>query len=317
MVWSSPVHQGNWRINGTAAVTHNYPVVVMSFDRPHYLEAVLKGLVAQLNCDLANRSISLFQDGAVNAISGEQRGDQKDVDACAQLFRQYFPDGNVLQSSTNLGTALNFDRAEKYVFETLGANAAIFFEDDLEITPHYVFSLDHLLMHALADERVGYVAVYGYHRTPLGEQRQAPGKLIPLQHNWGFGLTKRQWQKTREYTDAYLDVVSANDYRSRDAARVRELFASWKLGYPGSSQDIAKTLACCLTGAVKLNIQACLGKYLGATGVHMTKEMYEQLGYEATEMYPDPVAEFEELTSERYDTIFNLQMEWATAKRRQ
>ena len=87
-------------------------------------------------------------------------------------------------------------------------------------------------MHALADERVGYVAVYGNHRTPLGEQRHAPGKLIPLQHNWGFGLTKRQWQKNREYTDAYLDVVSANDYRSRDAARVRELFASWKLWIP-------------------------------------------------------------------------------------
>ena len=73
MVQASPMHHGNWRINDSAAVAHNDPIVVMSFDRPHYLEAALKGVVAQLNCELADRSISLFQDGAVNAISGEQR----------------------------------------------------------------------------------------------------------------------------------------------------------------------------------------------------------------------------------------------------
>jgi predicted SAM-dependent methyltransferase len=299
----------------SASITnHDHPIIVMSFNRPRYLEAVLKGLVAQVGCRLSERSISLFQDGAVNRFSGERRAEQSDIDACVQLFQKYFPQGRIFYSNVNVGIALNFERAEKHAFETLNAEAAIFFEDDLEVSPYYLYSLDHFLSRALVDERVGYVAVYGYHRTPLHEQEKAPGKLVLLEHNWGFGLTKRQWTKNRHYTDAYVDLVRNCDYRLRDTKRIYRLFASWGLGCPGDSQDVAKTLACCLTGGVKLNIQACLGKYIGAAGVHMKKEMYERLGYEATAIYPVAVTEFEELTTKRYNEIFKVQMKWATER---
>jgi hypothetical protein len=299
---------------GTIALNtnHDFPIAVMSFDRPHYLEAVLKGLSVQTGCGLPTRSISLFQDGAVNPFSGQQRANDKDIDACVELFQKYVPHGTIFRSCNNLGVALNFDRAERYVFERLNAEAAIFLEDDLEISPFYICSLDHFLAFALSDERVGHVAVYGHHRTPLGEQQKNPGGLILLEHNWAFGLTRRQWSKNRKYVDPYVDLIRDRDYRSRDTNKIYELYSSWGLGCPGDSQDVTKTLACCLTGSVKLNIRACLGKYIGKTGIHMKKEWYDRLGYGSTEVYSEPVIRFENLTASKYTEIFDVQMKWAT-----
>ena len=301
-------------MTATLTTNHDHPIVVMSFNRPYYLEAVLKGLSQQIGCGLPQRSISLFQDGAVNPFSGQRRADDKDINACVQLFQKYIPQGTVLRSDDNIGIALNFDRAEKYVFETLNAEAAIFLEDDLEISQHYIFSLDHFLTRALEDERIGHVAVYGHHRTPLEEQQKNPGGLILLEHNWGFGLTRRQWFRNKKYVDPYVDLLRDCDYRLRDTKQIYKLFGSWGLGCPGDSQDVAKTLACCVTGAVKLNIRACLGKYIGVTGVHMKKEWYDRLGYESAAIYSEAVTEFEKLTGSKYQEIFNIQMKWATER---
>lgn len=145
-------------------------------------------------------------------------------------------------------------------------------------------------------------------------QQESPNKFILLEHNWGFGLTKRQWIRNKPYVDTYLDVVRRYDYRSRDAKLIHELFATWGLGCPGDSQDVAKTLACCLTGSVKLNTQACLGKYIGATGLHMKQGDYDKLGYESTEIFAGPITDFPELSARTYDEIFKIQMRWATEK---
>lgn len=295
-------------------MSHDYPIVVMSFNRPQYLEPVLQSLSAQADCRITERVVALFQDGAVNRISGNSYAEQKDIDACVQLFQRHFPLGTIFRSSENLGVSLNFERAENYVFDTLKAEAAIFLEDDLVLSPFYITSLERVLTFALSDERVGYVAVYGHHRTPLTLQHENPGKFVLLEHNWGFGLTRRQWMRNKAYVDPYLDLVRQFDYKFRDATRIHELFATWGLGCPGDSQDVAKTLACCLTGAVKLNTQACLGKYIGVTGLHMKAEWYHRLGYEQTEMFPSPVTDLEPLSSVTYNEIFQAQMQWATEK---
>jgi predicted SAM-dependent methyltransferase len=295
-------------------MNQNYPIAIMSFNRPHYLEPVLKALSEQVDCRISKRPIFLFQDGAVNLISRKTHADQKDIDVCVDIFRHYLPHGMVFKSDENLGVALNFERAEDHIFNELGADAAIFFEDDLLVSPFYVHSLEQLLEIARADDRIGYVAVYGHHKTSLRSQRENPNKFILLEHNWGFGLTKRQWFRNNTYVGPYLDLVRQYDYRSRDANRIHELFATWGLGCPGDSQDVAKTLACCLTGAVKLNIQACLGKYIGAAGLHMKQDSYERLGYEATEIFAGPVTDFGELSSTTYNEIFDIQMRWATEK---
>ena len=77
-----------------------------------------------------------------------------------------FPNGAVFESNDNLGIAMNFDRAERYVFEILSADAAIFFEDDMIISPVYLEVLGRLIERALEDERIGYVAAFGNFAAP-------------------------------------------------------------------------------------------------------------------------------------------------------
>lgn len=133
----------------------DYPIAIMSFNRPQYLEPVLQALSAQTHCHMPQRPISLFQDGVVNRITGQPQADPKDVESCIALFRLHFPHGTVFESTENLGVALNFERAEHYAFETLNADAALFFEDDLVVSPFYVHSLEHLLAIAETDDRIG------------------------------------------------------------------------------------------------------------------------------------------------------------------
>jgi hypothetical protein len=293
---------------------HQYPIAVMSFNRPDYLEAVLQTLVRQVDADLDQRPIALFQDGCVNPFSAQRRAREEDVIRCEKLFREYLPSGAVHSSPDNLGIALNFERAEEHVFEELDAEAAIFLEDDLILSPHYINSLDHLIAVALNDERIGHVAVYGHHRTALPQQMTSPDAYVLLEHNWAFGLTRRQWLRNKAYVDPYLDIVRNCDYQTRDAGAIHKLYASWGMGCPGDSQDVTKTIACCLTGAVKLNTMACLGKYIGAQGIHMKQEWYDRLGYANTELYPCAITAFKELSDDCYEQIFKVQMRWATEK---
>ena len=51
---------------------------------------------------------------------------------------------------------------------------------------------------------------------------------------------------------------------------------SWGFNSPGTSQDAAKTIACCLVGVVKINTFVCNGRYIGKWGVHMNPAIYAE-----------------------------------------
>ena len=86
-----------------------WPIAVISFNRPHLLEQVLRGLREQTSPpDPAG--VYLFQDG------GPQSAPE-----CVGIFKNIFPQGRAFVDDTNLGIAMNYDRAERFVFDTLGA----------------------------------------------------------------------------------------------------------------------------------------------------------------------------------------------------
>jgi GT2 family glycosyltransferase len=147
----------------------NYPIAVMAFNRPDYLKQVLDSLLQQQGVDLNNRQITLFQDGGFNEFSGSVRAEPSDVAASVAAFRERFPAARVEHSPTNLGVALNFDRVERWAFEKLAADAAIFLEDDTVLSPHYIRTIDRMLDMAMEDQRIGYVAAYGDWTRPLAK----------------------------------------------------------------------------------------------------------------------------------------------------
>ncbi len=290
------------------------PIAIMSFNRPDYLRQVLASLRAQRDARLDEREIVLFQDGACNAASGIEHAHEMDIDACVAAFEMAFPGRPVERSSVNLGVALNFERAESHVFDRMEADAAIFLEDDLVLESRYLATLESLIALARHDRRVGYVAAYGHHWVPLEDQRKQPARYVLLEHNWGFALTRRQWLRNKPYVDAYLSLVRDVDYRMRPRGEIHRLYRGWDMGCPGDSQDVTKTLACCLTGAVKLNITACLGRYIGAQGLHMNPTEFARRKYQDTETFVDALPPLPALSDADYDRIFAPQRRWAVEK---
>jgi FkbM family methyltransferase len=289
----------------------NIPIFVMSFNRPHYLTRVLESLRQQVGCDIENRNIILFQDGSINAFSKKRYAQDTDVKNCIKIFNSMFPNGKTQVSSVNLGVALNFDRAEKYGFEKLKADYIIFLEDDLILSAHYIAVLETLIKRFSSDDRVGYISAYGHYNRPLDEQRANRDKLIPLYHNWGFALYRRQWEKIRPYILDYLKIVEDIDYRERDNQKISDLFKSWGFGCPATSQDAAKTIACCVGNVIKINTYICNAKYIGEHGLHMNPALFQKRGFANTVLYPERVKRFEILDEGRYQTILKAQLAWA------
>jgi hypothetical protein len=265
------------------------PILILAFNRPDYLTETLDSLMAQRGVEMATRRVFLFQDGGRNPSSGQVHCSDAVVVNNVDIFRRLVPQGVPIVSYANLGVALNFERAERFAFEELGAEAAIFLEDDFVLGPYYLKTLDQLLALALADERIGYVAAYGDHRAPFAEQQANPSRLTHMSHNWAFGLTRRQWLRQKPFVDQYLALVRGQDYRTRDSDPIIDLFHSWGLGAPGTSQDIAKSHACYLTGAVRLTTYACFGRYIGRQGLHFNDAQFEAMGFGATKVMQEDV----------------------------
>jgi tetratricopeptide (TPR) repeat protein len=287
------------------------PIFVMSFNRPEYLEKVLKSLSKQADCNIGQRKIFLFQDGAVNPYSNKRYASEEEIRACVDAFQQLFPDGTVVESPINLGIALNFERAEKFGFEDLTANAGIFLEDDLVLNDHYIAILDNLIARFSGNQKIGYLAAYGDHSATIEEQVRNKDKLILLEHNWGFALYRRHWLRMRKHVREYLRIVENSDYNDRDVEKIRALFASWGYGCPATSQDAAKTISCCIDGVIKLNTYICNGVYIGERGVHMNPQLFVERGYDKTALYRDKVSAFRAPDTHLYDTFLKRQRKWA------
>ncbi|GJE44713.1 hypothetical protein [Methylobacterium soli] len=274
------------------------PIAIMGFNRPNYLQRVLTSLKTQQGVDLSRHKLLYFQDGSIDPYSGEERASQSDIERNIKIFKDNFPDGQVFSSESNLGVALNFERAEREVFDNLSAPAAIFLEDDLVLGPLYLKAMYEMLELASSHPEIGYVSVYGDHIASLDEQRRRSAEIALLGHNWAFALTQAQWRKSAPYVEQYLALVRGADYRKRPGQKIKDLFHSWGCGAPGTSQDVAKTLACFLTGGVKLNTVPAYGQYIGEIGLHTNPGLFAKMGFGETKVMEDELLLPHEITTE-------------------
>lgn len=287
---------------------YHAPIGIMSFDRPDYFDKVLQSLVSQIPAGVGSRPIYLFQDGARNSFSGNIYASQDLIDTNVQLFQKYVPHGTVLESPHNLGVALNYDRAERLFFEELGCEAAIFLEDDLILSPFYIDVLDHLVDLALNDTRIGYVSAVGNHMLSVDEQGERKHELTILQQTWGFALTRRQWNANQPYLEEYFKFVRDIDYRKRSHLDIFDLYTSWGASRIFSSQDRAKYIASTLNSNLWLTTIPSFGKYIGAIGLHCNEEMYAAGRFSETNLFPEPLENFAEISEARYRELLDRQL---------
>ena len=256
------------------------PIAVISFNRPHYLRAVLHSLRTQIS---ERDEIVLFQDGAVNIWSGRVKATSETIQWCIDIFQEIIPWGTVAASEDNIGIALNYERAENYMFKALGRPYAVFLEDDLVLSPHYLAVIRSLLDIARLDYRVAYVSAYGNMWASLEEQKQRRKELQHMHENWGFAMTREAWLQERPFRKQYLALLNGRDYLERDSSRILDFYErrGWKTL---SSQDAARWIASLELGKVRITTFACHARYIGEYGQHSNPDAYYRSKFDQTVM---------------------------------
>ncbi|HWX47632.1 MAG TPA: hypothetical protein VNZ61_06235 [Roseomonas sp.] len=257
------------------------PIVIYAFNRPDYLERLCLSLRAQQGVILDETKLHLLQDGAVSPRSGLRFAEQDAIEANIATFRRIFPGGQVHAAPDNLGIAMNLQRGESLVFETLKAEVGYFFEEDLELGPFYLAMLETIRAQLPEHPQLGYFAAYGNHR--LASDPAQP-KFIPLEHHWGFGLTRRCWQAMQPWLAPFHEIWRECDYQARPHLRLVEVYLGKAVGSTQSSQDVSKTLACADLGFGRINTDVCYARYIGKQGQSFHEASFARHGFERTEV---------------------------------
>jgi len=269
------------------------PIIVMSFNRPQFLAPVLASVKAQQPRGLDGREVHLFQDGAVNRYSRLRYAKDDDITACLEIFSREFPEGVVHVSKDNIGVCENFRRAEEYVFADRGFECAWFFEDDLLLSPGYFQMMEQLQNFAESVNNVAYFAAYGNHYASSGEIALGRRELMTLDHQWGFGLLRRNWRELQRCLEPFYDAVVGTDYSRRDHRKIFDIYKNGDRSPRASSQDAAKAIACDQMGFWRCNTVVPYAQYIGTMGQHMTPAKFKELGFENTVVAIEPVLDLE------------------------
>ncbi len=257
------------------------PIILFAFARPDYLRRLCLSLKAQQGVALDESNIHLMQDGARSPRSGVSYAEPAAIAASIAAFREVFPRGQVHESRDNLGVAMNIWRGEKLAFQTLAAEIAYFFEEDLELGPAYLAMLETLAGLVGKQPRLGYFAAYGEHRRPSDP---AAPKLVPMEHHWGFGLTRRCWQAIQPWLRPFHQAYAEVDYQARPHLRIVELYQDKPVSSMASSQDVAKTMACADLGWARVNTDVAFARYIGAQGESFRADRFAAGGFDKVQV---------------------------------
>jgi hypothetical protein len=293
-------------------------IAILSFDRFDYLEKVLKSLT--LN-DLKNIDVYCFQDNHTTAF-GNKVANEENIKKCTFLFKKYFPNETLIMSPYNLGIALNLDKAEKLLFEDKKYEEVIFLEDDLVLEPTYISTLKYMFDKFGEDERVGMISAYGANvLNSLEVQEENKSKLAIMHHNWGFGLTRKWWNKRQPLVQEYLDkFMLGKEYRKRDNVAIREwlyekrkeskriqaFFEKSDYTKFATSQDGIQYLSTLMSGAIRITCFPNYAKYIGEKGVHYTPEQFKDWNFHKQVIYKGELGEIEDLTDDLYNKLSKI-----------
>lgn len=257
------------------------PVILFAFARPAYLRRLCLSLKAQQGVVLDESNIHLMQDGARSPRSGVSYAEPAAIAASVAVFREIFPRGQVHETRENLGVAMNIWRGEKLAFQDLTADIGYFFEEDLELGPAYLAMLETLAGMVGKQPRLGYFAAYGDHRRPSDP---AAPRLVPMEHHWGFGLTRRCWQAMQPWLRPFHQAYAEVDYQARPHLRIVELYQDKPVSSMASSQDVAKTMACADLGFARINTDVPFARYIGAQGESFRAERFAAGGFDKVQV---------------------------------
>ena len=258
------------------------PIAVISCNRPAYLAQTLSGLRASIVEADINYVIGLFQDiqfGGNNLLSLNLSKD------CVDAFNFIFPEGEVYEASSNLGTALNYARAEEWAFqERVGKfrnTAAFFLEDDFVPNKSTLICIDRLLKLEKNGFPIGAVSAAGH------IQDLQAGVISPMGQLWAYALTKKAYIKTQAKMLSYRDILikyqagRIQQYPPLD--QCLELAIEWGFEPQAAGCDSFLAMALHSEGFIQVATKGVFGKYIGVVGKSFNHDIFKDLGWNQRE----------------------------------
>lgn len=229
-------------------------------------------------------SFFLFQD----VPPFELQHEDSSVDECINIFKTVLNNGEVFKAPKHQGIALNYNRAENFVFNELKSQIAFFFEDDMILNRNYFHLLTNLSKLALGNNKIGTVTAAGYnHKVSYEEQLKRRDKLQNAGFSWGFALTKRHWEERKPYLDEYINIIKNNRYKYRDTQKIWHFYSKLGFGKHPTSQDRVKTLITNYLKRLRLSTSTVNARYIGELGEHFTKDIFISRGFEKQVVFED------------------------------
>jgi hypothetical protein len=207
----------------------------------------------------------------------------------------------------NLGIALHYDFAERFLYEKNDYEFAVFCEHDMILGRGYLHELNKLADKFRGDERIGMMSMHSKkHLTSQEEQKLNYNQYLTMTHSWGFGMYRSTWQEMQPTVTEYLNLISGWPYHQRSHVVIAQWMKSKGFKAVASSQDMIKISILAELKKIRISLFPNFGFYIGAIGTHFTQAIYDEKKYGESIVYQEELPECPDLDSETYQNLLEL-----------
>jgi hypothetical protein len=214
-----------------------YPINVLCFNRPAYLEQLLDSLQSQ-SVEISQDKLFFWVDGFQGSLD-EKLGRPDRTHEVAESIQKFFPESQLRISKHNLGIARNYNRAEVHSFENLKASSAFFLEEDLVLSPLYFELTARIDSFVHLDQDISHISLTG----DFSHTASSPENYFQtFGHNWGYLLRSWHHFERKEFLEGYISIISKQPYylRSINQSQILKYFYSKGVILAGITQDAIK-----------------------------------------------------------------------------
>jgi hypothetical protein len=227
---------------------------VMCFDRPQYLDPVIKSFESADESDQIDWFF--FQDGAVNQVSGKVYGSYNDLIMVKHLIEDTsLPVKQYIRREHNISPA----QQRYHIYHLLEDYDLLYvFDDDMVIGKHYL-----TLLRRMANQFPDHVGLlYTNEVNKLNNNNLKKVKQIKEARLWGHYMWKNNWLKFREDHENYYQAIKDNDWFSLKRGSRLKLSKE----FPALGDDVVINKLCRRHGIYKLAPVISRAKYIGKFG---------------------------------------------------
>lgn len=280
-------------------------ILVIGFKRLHYFQQTLESL--ERNPESQTLDFHFYFDGGRESRQAELI---EMVEESSILSKK------IVCRESNYGIGRHLIGARRELFDGLGYERIILFEDDMILSPTYIGTVLKMSDWAHRYDDVGTVMAFNLNPEGKAHQVEDLDKVMPTnRHFWGYCLTRKVWDDIKhvlyQYEEEFLEGVP---YKKRNHRRIRNRFMPhWMaqkrrrpsgktLNIPEAaitppfaqekqsrntptSQDAMTALGLWNAGYARLTTVVPRARYIGIQGLSFTPKVYRKQGFDRQQTF--------------------------------